>query len=1642
MRSISLGRKSLPVFVTLCVLAADAVRADAAVHDVGCDPVAFATKIHDTSNDASTTINLPQDCTMFLSALTGSFSTAVTTITRQLTINGNGATLFNGTPGLSALRFFWVAQGGSLTLKNLSLYFGRAPNGLSGDAAGLGSAGEGGPGQVGGALVNFGTVMLDGVTLYGNQAGGGGLGGACFSYAFVWFDAARGGAGGNGGAIWNQGTLTVKDSILTHNSAGTGHYGGSCLAQSGDAFPHIVNGAAGGDGGSGGAIWNEGGEVVIDRSTFFDNRAGIGAHGSTGNSEDDDYVSTSGRGGSGGHGGAVGGRGGFVVRDSTFDQNRAGPGADGSDEDEAPGGNGGRGAGLAVFSGTMAVQRTTFIGNVGGKRGLPDSVEGGGGAIYVDTRNAVVENSTFFANLGAGPSLFEPSTAPLAMTARGAAIWVGPLATELAFNNLTFSENLPSPQKYGFAQGGTLYVEGSVGLSNSVIETSDWEQIGLGPTTLTYTENCDGNGILQDNGNNLSFSDFHGPFANALGCPPSIPELDPVLGSLPFSNPSETLGRDPLLGPQTLILGAGSAALNAGNNSTCSATDARGVARPQGPSCDIGAHETDLPVVVTDPTDQEVAAPASASFHAAVNAKGLGAPTVQWQYSDNGFTWLPAEPAVIATAEGVYFGDTFTLATTSTDDHHRLFRAVFSNPVGEIATAAAELLVRHPPQIITDLPPVVSTSIGQMFALTVTYDAYPPISETIWEVSKNGGATWTAIYQPGAFTLTLPWTATIEMYNATHNNLSWRYRVRLPGLPGQPTATSTVARIDVRNDPIPPSFGSGGFSSSPAREGAAVNLFYEVTAYPPPSVRWQFSADEGQSWSEIDPSWPGDPDYDPLGYVSPPTPISERTAVLQLSPRADQDLHLFRAILNDTVFSEPVRLYVSVPTRVDVSCPPEVFTFGNIFGSYECNATVSLQPAHGPRARAVSGALDWYDSVTRTHSSCALDQDASCKMTFQASVSGVVTYISATYPDGIADPILRDQPSSGGAEILSTPCPQPTFTHCPAPQVATCDSENCQTTVPNFIGEASASQSVCPISITQSPVAGTVVGAGVHAITLSATSSSGTGTCQTTFTAKDETKPTLELLGPSSMTLQCRNEDYFEAGAIAADSCAGTLPVRISGLVNPEELGTYTLAYDASDPAGNAAPQLTRTVHVVDHQPPMILFPTGTNNFSHECGVPFAPALRYEDCSAIAETGHAGSLDPSVLGVQQVVFYAIDVLGNRTDSPSAITVVDTRKPTIRLIDGDRMIDGVTIVECSDTPYTDPGADVQDVCSSSLVIDQFGNVDRAVPGSYFYHYGAHDPSFNFEDAVREVTVVDSIKPLITVRGDNPVAHPAFTPYADAGATASDSCAGLVAVTTSGSVDVNVPGSYTITYSAHDGHGNVETAQRVVMVVGPATATPTQTATFTSTDTPTVTPTLTPTATDTATDTPTLTATHTATQTATATPTATPTSTPTTTATATATAAPVLRIDYGMITTSTADRASGRARFVGTLENSSGALAQDALSGDLQLHLRDGDGSFDLVLPITDCRARPNGGIECGGRGEPHWRLMLLPEPGAIPGRHGVRFTASQLTSAQTGVAGMINPLEAPLTIELVSSAITTSAEIGDCRQISRRSLHCR
>jgi Cu/Ag efflux protein CusF len=76
-----------------------------------------------------------------------------------------------------------------------------------------------------------------------------------------------------------------------------------------------------------------------------------------------------------------------------------------------------------------------------------------------------------------------------------------------------------------------------------------------------------------------------------------------------------------------------------------------------------------------------------------------------------------------------------------------------------------------------------------------------------------------------------------------------------------------------------------------------------------------------------------------------------------------------------------------------------------------------------------------------------------------------------------------------------------------------------------------------------------------------------------------------------------------------------------------------------------------------------------------------------------------------------------------------------------------------------------------------------------------------------------TPPDTVFPVITILGDNPAIVELGSSYTDAGATSD----GGETVSTSGTVNTDVVGTYTITYSASDAAGNTTTATRTVNVV---------------------------------------------------------------------------------------------------------------------------------------------------------------------------------------------------------------------------------
>jgi hypothetical protein len=149
-----------------------------------------------------------------------------------------------------------------------------------------------------------------------------------------------------------------------------------------------------------------------------------------------------------------------------------------------------------------------------------------------------ITNSTFYGNFAATD---------------GGAIYNDSFAT-LTLNNTTIA---------GSSGGGGLYNAGSASLKNTILSSNT-------------PNNCSSVGTLTSLGHNLDSA--HTCNLSGGG---DLSGVNPLLGPLANSG-----------GPtKTMRLNAGSPAIDHGSNVTCATKDQRGVKRPQGPTCDIGAYE-------------------------------------------------------------------------------------------------------------------------------------------------------------------------------------------------------------------------------------------------------------------------------------------------------------------------------------------------------------------------------------------------------------------------------------------------------------------------------------------------------------------------------------------------------------------------------------------------------------------------------------------------------------------------------------------------------------------------------------------------------------------------------------------------------------------------------------------------------------------------------------------------------------------------------------------------------------------------------------------------------------------------------------------------------------------------------------------
>jgi len=159
----------------------------------------------------------------------------------------------------------------------------------------------------------------------------------------------------------------------------------------------------------------------------------------------------------------------------------------------------------------------------------------------------------------------------------------------------------------------------------------------------------------------------------------------------------------------------------------------------------------------------------------------------------------------------------------------------------------------------------------------------------------------------------------------------------------------------------------------------------------------------------------------------------------------------------------------------------------------------------------------------------------------------------------------------------------------------------------------------------------------------------------------DTIPPVITLNGGSSIAIKL-DSNYTELGAIATDNVDGNITneINITSDVNTSLIGTYTVHYNVSDAAGNAADEVIRTVNVSnddinDTEKPVI-------TLNGESSVTINLDSNYTELGAIATDNVDGNITNEInitSDVTYTVHYNVsDAAGNAADEVIRTVTVD------------------------------------------------------------------------------------------------------------------------------------------------------------------------------------------------------------------------------------------------------------------------------------------------------------------------------------------------------------------------------------------------
>ena len=421
------------------------------------------------------------------------------------------------------------------------------------------------------------------------------------------------------------------------------------------------------------------------------------------------------------------------------------------------------GGGMYNYYGSPTLTNVTFSGN--------SAASGGGGMYNHYLSNPTLTNVTFSGN---------------SATSGGGGMYNDYLS-DPTLTNVTFSGN---STQYG---GGMYNYYSSPTLTN---------------VTFGGNSAASGGGMCNNYYSNPQIRNtiFWGNTAQQISNYTSTPVVSNSVVQGGYAGGTNIITTDPKLGTlgnyggttQTIPLLPGSSAINTGNDATCAAADQRGVTRPQGAHCDIGAFELKPPNAMTNAVS--TIASSGATLNGTVNANDTSAiVTFEYGLTASYGTTVTADESPVTSSTDTPVSKAITGLTPYTTYHYRVVAVnsdATTNGSDQTFTTSAST-----PAATTNAASAL-TSSGAMLNGTVSADDASATVTFEYGLDTGYGTTATATQSPVTGGTN---TAVSKAITGLTPNTTYHYRVVAVNSVGitngsdQTFTTSVIAPIAITN---------------------------------------------------------------------------------------------------------------------------------------------------------------------------------------------------------------------------------------------------------------------------------------------------------------------------------------------------------------------------------------------------------------------------------------------------------------------------------------------------------------------------------------------------------------------------------------------------------------------------------------------------------------------------------------------------------------------------------------------------------------------------------------------------------------------------------------------------------------------------